>query len=639
MLEKDTMLSVESITKDFERTRVLSGVSISLKDGEFLTFLGPSGCGKTTMLRIIAGFEVPDGGRIVLDGIDITGVRPYRRPIGMVFQNLALFPHLTVSENVAFGFRVQRMPALEIQKRVANGLDLVGMSGHGQRAVHQLSGGQRQRIALARSLVTEPRILLLDEPLGALDLKLRRQLQVELKLLQRRTGTSFVFVTHDQEEAMSMSDRIVVFNRGKVEQIGTPQEVYLKPTSRFVADFVGESNLFSGTFDGNIYIPELDMHLAGRDDLVKGNIWVSVRPENLNLVACQSAGRQECLAYISSVEFGGINLRIHAALANSGRKLHRSVLCRMLLSISRALQCDWRSRALPVKMKSDVVDTKKAMSGLIGVKNKISVQILSVPQFIIIGFFLYGLISVAHSSFVQNGEFSVGLYADLLTSPMYQVVMKRTVYIAIICTVLCVLLGYPIAYLIARSRKTEFLLFLLITPWLVSVVVRSFGWILLLGRNGFVNGILIALGITDTPYRLVYNLTGTVIGLVHILLPMMVLIMLSVLAKLDRGLEEASSSLGSGPFGTFLRVTLPLSMPGIYIGSILTFLSCMGAVLTPMLLGSFQENMMGTQIYQEIFLLFSYQRAAAFAVILLSVSFVLVAPLVILDARSRRRGG
>jgi len=232
------------VTKTFDgRVTAVDGITLDIAAGEFFSLLGPSGCGKTTSLRIIAGFERPDAGRVHVGGQDVTDIAVHKRDMGMVFQSYALFPHRSVAENVAFGLRMRDVPRPEIARRVAAALAQVALTGLEDRKPGQLSGGQQQRVALARALVVEPRVLLCDEPLGALDRKLRQQMQFELKELQRRLGVTLVFVTHDQEEALAMSDRIAVMNRGRVEQIGTPTAIYERPRTRFVADFIGEINL------------------------------------------------------------------------------------------------------------------------------------------------------------------------------------------------------------------------------------------------------------------------------------------------------------------------------------------------------------------------------------------------------------
>ena len=243
------ILALDHISKSFGDTAVLRDISLHIGAGEFITLLGSSGCGKTTTLRIIAGLEQPDAGRVLLEGQDVTDAVPNKRDVNTVFQNYALFPHMTVFENVAYSLKLKRKPKAEIARAVTDALSLVQLEGYGDRLPSELSGGQKQRVAIARSIVSNPKVLLLDEPLGALDLQLRRQMQVELKHLQKRLGVTFVYITHDQEEALNMSDRIAVMHNGTLEQLGTPAEVYDHPLTSYVATFVGNANIVQGTVD------------------------------------------------------------------------------------------------------------------------------------------------------------------------------------------------------------------------------------------------------------------------------------------------------------------------------------------------------------------------------------------------------
>ena len=242
----ESLLSLKNVSKAFDDKAVLSSLDLDILDGEFITLLGPSGCGKTTLLRLIAGFEQPDTGAVVLSGHNITQAAPEHRPLNTVFQNYALFPHMSVYDNVAYGLKMEKRPKDEIRQRVDDVLAMVQLQDFARRKPHQLSGGQQQRVAIARAVVKRPQLLLLDEPLSALDYKLRRTMQVELKRLQRELGITFVFVTHDQEEALSMSDRVVVLKDGAIQQLGTPREIYERPANLFTARFVGETNLFPG---------------------------------------------------------------------------------------------------------------------------------------------------------------------------------------------------------------------------------------------------------------------------------------------------------------------------------------------------------------------------------------------------------
>ncbi len=250
---KDKVLELVGIKKHFQDVEVLEGIDLTVRRGEFITLLGASGCGKTTTLRIIAGLESPDEGKVLLEGKDVTGLAPDQRDVNTVFQNYALFPHMNVADNIGYGLKLKKVPKKEIQEKVEHMLSLVQLEGFGRRRPSELSGGQRQRVAIARALVNNPKILLLDEPLGALDLQLRRAMQVELKRLQKKLGITFIYITHDQEEAINMSDRIVVMNQGVCEQTGTPDEVYNRPKTSYVAVFVGNANIIPGCVD----------HLAG----------------------------------------------------------------------------------------------------------------------------------------------------------------------------------------------------------------------------------------------------------------------------------------------------------------------------------------------------------------------------------------
>ena len=291
-------LRLQALSKAFGDVEAVRGVDLSVSRGEFLTLLGPSGCGKTTTLRMVAGFEAPTSGNILLHGNDITNEPPNSRPINTVFQHYALFPHLSVEENVAFGLWMRGVGAAERRQRAAEALRAVALPGFEHRRPRQLSGGQQQRVALARALVNRPEILLLDEPLGALDRKLRRQMQLELRALHREVGISFLYVTHDQEEALAMSDRVAVMNAGRIEQIGSPREIYEQPGSRFVADFIGETNLLEGRVVGidgervQVSLGPHTLHALGEGCVTGTQIALSIRPEHWTLAEGASGGER-----------------------------------------------------------------------------------------------------------------------------------------------------------------------------------------------------------------------------------------------------------------------------------------------------------------------------------------------------------
>lgn len=309
-------VELRGVTKSFGPVVAVQDVTLAVREGEFFSLLGPSGCGKTTTLRLIAGFEQPTAGEIYIADQPQRGIPPYRRPVNTVFQNYALFPHMTVYENVAFGLEMQGIPKAEIRRRVKEALEMVRLPGLENRRPRELSGGQQQRVALARALVNRPRVLLLDEPLGALDQKLRKAMQLELKALQHQVGITFIYVTHDQEEALTMSDRIAVMNQGKVLQVGTPEEVYERPADRFVADFIGESNLLDGlvteirTDQAMVRINgSLVLWAGAREGVVAGQrVTVAIRPEKIALHS-QPPGPLAIPGVIHEVVYSGAEIR------------------------------------------------------------------------------------------------------------------------------------------------------------------------------------------------------------------------------------------------------------------------------------------------------------------------------------------
>lgn len=310
-------VKIENVSKQFGKVHGVKDLNLDIKTGEFFTFLGPSGCGKTTTLRMIAGFYYPTEGKIYFDDRDVTLLQPNKRNIGMVFQNYALFPHMTVDENIAFGLQVRKFSKFEIKQKVDRIRGLVHLTQYGNRKINELSGGQQQRVALARALVIEPDILLLDEPLSNLDAKLREETRIEIKRIQSELGVTTIYVTHDQMEAMAMSDRIMVMDNGYVKQIGTPQEIYNRPLNRFVADFIGETNLIEATtiaiHDDEIQVKtKSGLVLTGRKQhsspnlthMIGDNVFISIRPETVN----QGPGENTLTGTISFVEFTGISV-------------------------------------------------------------------------------------------------------------------------------------------------------------------------------------------------------------------------------------------------------------------------------------------------------------------------------------------
>lgn len=308
-MKNGNIVELKNIALSFDGEKILDGINLDIKDKEFITFLGPSGCGKTTTLRIIAGFLEPDEGDVIFENNKINGVPAYKRQVNTIFQRYALFPHLNVYENVAFGLRVKKMKEKEIKEKVEEMLKLVNLTGLEKRSIDKLSGGQQQRVAIARAIANHPKVLLLDEPLAALDLKLRKDMQKELKKIQQQLGITFIFVTHDQEEALTMSDRVVVMDAGKIQQIGTPQDIYNEPVNAFVADFIGESNILDGKMlkDYLVEFSGTEFECLDKGFEAEELVDVVVRPEDVDIVPVEKG---QLTGIVTSVAFLGVHYEI-----------------------------------------------------------------------------------------------------------------------------------------------------------------------------------------------------------------------------------------------------------------------------------------------------------------------------------------
>lgn len=323
----ENIIELKHITKNFDDNfTAVDDFNLEVQRGEFVTFLGPSGCGKTTTLRMIAGFEMPTEGEILLNGKDISKLPPNKRPINTVFQRYALFPHLNIYDNIAFGLKLKKLPKAEIEKKVKKALEMVDLEGFEDRRVQTLSGGQQQRIAIARSLVNEPEILLLDEPLGALDLKMRKEMQLELKEMHERLGITFIYVTHDQEEALTMSDKIVVMSEGRIQQIGTPEDIYNEPKNAFVADFIGDSNIVDGVMhrDFLVSFSGVDFPCVDRGFAREQSVQVVVRPEDIEVV---SPVEGQLVGVVNDVIFKGVHFEMHVECEGREWLIHSTRAC------------------------------------------------------------------------------------------------------------------------------------------------------------------------------------------------------------------------------------------------------------------------------------------------------------------------
>ena len=323
-MKKNVIIDLKHISVKLGDNQVLDDLSLYIRDREFITLLGPSGCGKTTILRVIAGLLEPDEGDVIFEDKKINGVPPHKRQVNTIFQRYALFPHLNVYENVAFGLRIKKTPESEIEKTVSKMLSIVNLSGFEKRNINSLSGGQQQRVAIARALAGKPRVLLLDEPLGALDLKLRREMQVELKKIQQQMGITFIYVTHDQEEALTMSDTVVVLNQGYIQQIGTPVDIYNEPTNAFVADFIGESNIIDGVMIRDRLVRILGAEFACVDEGFGENMPVDVviRPEDVVLTP---PSQGELKGGVSDIIFMGVHYEMHVMVNGYEWLVHSTV--------------------------------------------------------------------------------------------------------------------------------------------------------------------------------------------------------------------------------------------------------------------------------------------------------------------------
>ena len=594
------------VTKAFGGSAAVDDVSLAIRPGEFFSLLGPSGCGKTTTLRMIGGFEQPSRGEIRIKGAPMAGLPPNRRPTNMVFQQLALFPHLSVFENIAFGLRVARVAAPEVRRRVDGAVSLVSLEGYESRLASQLSGGQQQRVALARALVNEPSVLLLDEPFAALDLKLRTQMQRELKAIQQRLKTTFVFVTHDQGEAFGMSDRVALLNRGRIEQLGQPRDLYDRPLTPFAATFVGETNLF----DAKVVRREGAQALAQADglsfvvpagDLQPGDRAVlSLRPERIDLVAPGTQGAVP--ATVAAVIFQG-----HVArLTLKSRGGSRSRRCRPQSRRGGGVR---HRRSGGGRLAAGRRGGAAAMMAVpISAAPAVRWLLLPAALLLIFAFALplalfFAQAFHAYSNGKVGADWTLATLNAFLTDPFHLETLYNSFYLAAIVTIICLLIAYPIALVMIRRRGTVLFTFLgivIFSPVLVSIIVRAYGWQLLLANNGVVNSILLELGLVDRPVRLMFNWLGVIVSMVHVELPFMLFPLLTVLMQLPRGLVEAGHDLGATEFQVWRRIVLPLSLPGVLAGCQVVFSTAISAFASPTVLGGGRVRVMPVTIYQSV---------------------------------------
>lgn len=583
------LLEIRNLTKSYDGQHAVDDVSLTIYKGEIFALLGASGCGKSTLLRMLAGFEQPSAGQIMLDGVDLSQVPPYLRPINMMFQSYALFPHMTVEQNIAFGLKQDKLPKAEIASRVNEMLGLVHMQEFAKRKPHQLSGGQRQRVALARSLAKRPKLLLLDEPMGALDKKLRDRMQLEVVDILERVGVTCVMVTHDQEEAMTMAGRIAIMNRGKFVQIGEPEEIYEHPTTRYSAEFIGSVNVFEGVLkerqeDGLVlYSPGLVHPLkVDADASVVDNVpvHVALRPEKIML--CEEPPANGCNFAAQPKPF---KLWLSQLQMKHGRKLVIALPYIWLILLF----------LLPF---------------LIVFKISLAEMARAIPPYTELMEWADGQLSIT---------LNLGNFLQLTDDPLYFDAYLQSLQVAAISTICCLLIGYPLAWAVAHSKPStrNILLLLVILPSWTSFLIRVYAWMGILKNNGVLNNFLLWLGIIDQPLTILHTNFAVYIGIVYAYVPFMVLPIYTALIRIDYSLVEAALDLGARPLKTFFTVIVPLTKGGIIAGSMLVFIPAVGEFVIPELLGGPDSIMIGRVLWQEFFNNRDWPVASAVAIVML----------------------
>ena len=624
-----------NVSRRFGSVRAVDGVTLDIAEGEFFAMLGPSGSGKTTCLRLIAGFEQPDEGHIEIFGETAEGVPPYKRNVNTVFQDYALFPHMTVGENVAYGLKIKGVGSAEREAKAKDALAMVKLAGFEGRRPAQLSGGQRQRVALARALVNGPKVLLLDEPLGALDLKLREQMQEELKALQNALGITFVFVTHDQGEALSMSNRVAVFNEGKIVQVGTPTSVYERPESRFVADFVGSSNVLPPAFaerHGGVakwtsLRPEkIAVHRFGRVRAGEARLdrrrdqdgELPGRGDPLQCRGGQDAHQRRGPGRRYAVQAG----RCRAAhLARNGHGHHGGGR----VTQAAALATDGREESILTRASDLFFQRPKLLTFLLLLPPLLWIGVVYVGS--LFALLLQSFYSLDDYSGLIVHEFTLSTYAQLLEEANLQIIL-RTVMMSALVTIACAIIAFPIAYYAARYARgwTKALFYLAVMmPLWSSYLVKIYAWKLILAKEGIITWLaksvhlswlldgVMALPVIGGP-SLSFSYIGTFLVFVYIWIPYMILPIQAALERVPLNYIEASADLGADPRQTFWTVIFPLALPGIIAGSIFTFSLTLGDYIVPTIVGN-SRLMIGQAVYTLQGTAGNIPLAAAFTVV------------------------
>ena len=643
---QDFDLEAKSALKRFGTHTAVDSLSFGVKRGSFFSILGPSGCGKTTLLRMIAGFIEPDGGDIEIGGRSQRGVAPNRRSVNMVFQQLALFPMMSVGENVAYGLARRGVGRAERESKVRAMLERVGLPGAERKRTDELSGGQRQRVAIARSLVLEPTLLLLDEPLGALDLKLRERMKIELKQLQAAFGTTFVYITHDQSEALVLSDQVAVMNAGRFEQVGRPQQLYYSPATPFVAGFVGANNRIEGrvsavhgalvdlaTPEGWVVRAQAQTGPDGRKPGVGEAASAFVRPEvavlgrsaaELDLPPAAAAAPVH-EGVVESLLFDGANSAVLLREAKTRAEF------RVALPLTSRWTSAWCSVSPPIALSAlrpaDMVEASGTLT------RRLLLWLLLAPALVwLLGLILLPHLDLALLSFRERtgpGEYAYSLaqYRTFFAEPLYWDVFVRTAVISLIATAITLLIAFPIAWTIAKlthGRVSALLFAVCLIPFWVSETVRTLGWMILLRETGVLPGVLVSLGVTDAPVELLYRDATILVGLVYTSLLFMVVPLYSSLESLDDSLIEAAYDLGGNGWTVLRTIVIPHAAPGITAGCIVVFMLTLGNYLTASLLGGKNSLWFTEQIYTQFITRFNWEQGAAFGFLLLVLSSLMV---------------
>ncbi len=585
------LIDIVNISKAFDENVVLDELNLYIRENEFLTLLGPSGCGKTTLLRILGGFETPDSGKIIFDGQDITNLAPNKRQLNTVFQKYALFTHMTIAENIAFGLKIKGKSQNYINDKIRYALKLVNLEGFENRTPASLSGGQQQRIAIARAIVNEPKVLLLDEPLGALDLKLRQDMQYELIRLKNELGITFVYVTHDQEEALTMSDTIVVMNQGYIQQIGTPEDIYNEPQNAFVADFIGDSNILSATMVHDRLVNILGANFPCVDEGFgqKKPVDAVIRPEDIDLVKPEDGIIR---GVVTHVIFKGVHYEMEVMANNYEWLVHSTDMFPVGAEVG--LRVDpfdiqiMKNQPLKTRRRYQLKNSKLLKQMLAGPYLLWSAAFIIIPLIMV---FYYGLTN-------NDGGFTMMNLARI-TEPENLKALGLALLLSLVSTIICLILAYPLAMILTGLgvNQSSFIVLIFILPMWMNSLLRIIAWQNLLEKNGVINSLLHffhlpALEIINTPYAIV-------LGMVYDFLPFMILPIYNVLSKIDTNVIEAARDLGANSVQTFTKILLPLSVPGIISGITMVFVPSLTTFVISDLLGGSKILLIGNVIEQE----------------------------------------